>query len=159
MTFPDTLSVTELARETNAVIARLTKDRQLRFVVMRNNQAVATISGLDARVDASPAVGVLQPARPLRDEVFRKIDVIRAIAKANGARSIQLFGSAARGIETADSDLDFLVELAPGRTLLDVVGLRTALSQLFDRPVDVVTKDSLKPGLKSAVFRDAIAVI
>ena len=159
MTFPDTLSVTELARETNAVIARLTKDRKRRLVVMRNNQAVATISGLDVRVGASPEVGVLQVARPLRDEVFRKIDVIRAIAKANGARSIQLFGSAARGIETADSDLDFLVELAPGRTLLDVVGLRTALSQLFDRPVDVVTKDSLKPRLRAEVLRDAISVI
>lgn len=164
MTFPDTISVTELARETNALIARLTKDRKLRFVVMRNNQAVATISGLDAGVDASPEVGVrevgvLRVARPLRDEVFRKVDVIRAIAKANGARSIQLFGSAARGIETADSDLDFLVELEPGRTLLDVVGMRTALSQLFDRPVDVVTEDSLKPGLRSEVLRDAIAVI
>ena len=97
--------------------------------------------------------------RPLKEEVFRVVDVIRAIAKANGARSIHLFGSAARGMETIDSDLDFLVDMEPGRTLLDVVGLRTALSQLFDRAVDVVTLDSLKPGLWAEVLRDAIPVV
>lgn len=155
MKIPDTISVTELARETNGVIARLTADRTRRFVVMRNNQAVATLSGLDAPGES----GLARGARPLRDEVLRKIDVIRAIAKANGARSIRLFGSAAHGLETAESDLDFLVELEPGRTLLDVVGLRAALAQLFDRPVDVVTSDSLKPGLRSEVLRDAIAVV
>ncbi len=155
MKVPETISVTELARETNGVIARLTKDRARRFVVMRNNQAVATLNGLDA----SGETGLARKAPPLIGEVFRKIDVIRAIAMANGARSIRLFGSAARGVETADSDLDFLVELEPGRTLLDVVGLRTTLSQLFDRPVDVVTLDSIKPGLRSEVLRDAIAVI
>ena len=155
MDLQNTISVTQLARETTTVISRLTKDRKRRLVVMRNNQAVAVISGLDASGEAA----VLQKARPLKDEVFRKIDVVRAIAKANGARSIHLFGSAARGIERLDSDLDFLVELNPGRTLLDLVGLRTELSQLFDRPVDVVTKDSLKPSLRSEVLRDAIAVI
>ncbi len=155
MDLANTISVTELARETTSVISRLTKDRKRRFVVMRNNQAVATISGLDASGEG----GVLQEARPLKDEVFRKIDVIRAIAKANGARSILLFGSAARGIERIDSDLDFLVELDPGRTLLDVVGLRTELSQLFDRPVDVITADSLKPRLRAEVLRGAIPVI
>ena len=103
--------------------------------------------------------GGFPEARPLKDEVFRVVDVVRAIAKANGARSIHLFGSAARGMETIDSDLDFLVEMEPGRTLLDVVGLRTALSQLFDRPVDVVTRDSLKPGLWAEVLRDAIQVV
>ena len=159
MIVPDTISVTQLARETTGVISRLAKDRKHRYVVMRNNQAVAMLSGLDAGLDASGAAGVLQGARSLKDEALRKIDVIRAIAKANGARSICLFGSAARGLETAESDLDFLVELEPGRTLLDVVGLRKALTQLFDRPVDVVTRDSLKPGLRSAVLRDAIAVV
>lgn len=155
MDLTSTISVTELARETTNVISRLTKDRKRRFVVMRNNQAVAVISGLDA----SGEVGVHQGARPLKDEVFRKIDVIRAIAKANGARSIHLFGSAARGAERIDSDLDFLVDLDPGRTLLDVVGLRKELSQLFDRPVDVVTRDSLRPRLRAQVLRDAISVI
>ena len=52
--------------------------------------------------------GGFPEVRPLKDEVFRVVDVIRAIAKANGARSIHLFGSAARGMETIDSDLDSL---------------------------------------------------
>lgn len=155
MLVPSTISVTELARDTTGVIARLTKDSQRRFVVMRNNQAVAVISGLRAPGEA----GAVKIVRSLKDEVFRKVDVIRALARSNGAHSIHLFGSAARGAEKADSDLDFLVELEPGRTLLDVVGLRAELSQLFDRPVDVVTRDSLKPSLRSAALRDAIPVI
>lgn len=155
MSLPDTISVTQLARETTAVISHLTQDKKRRFVVMRNNRAVALLSGLDASGEG----GGLPETRPLKDEVFRVVDVIRAIAKATGARSIHLFGSAARGMETIDSDLDFLVDMEPGRTLLDVVGLRTALSQLFDRPVDVVTRDSLKPGLQSEVLRDALPVI
>ena len=155
MNTPDTISVTDLARETTRVISRLTKDKKRRFVVMRNNQAVAMISGLDAPGEE----GVPRESRPLKDEVFRKIDVIRSIAKANGASSIHLFGSAAQGMEKVGSDLDFLVELAPGRTLLDLVGLRTELSQLFDRPVDIVTRDSLKPRLRGEVLRDAIPVV
>ena len=75
-------------------------------------------------------------------------------------RRLEVFGSAAdETFNPESSDLDFLVELNPGRTLLDLVGLRTELSQLFDRPVDVVTNDSLKPSLRSEVLRDAIAVI
>ena len=155
MFLPDTISVTQLARETTAVISHLTQDRKRRFVVMRNNRAVALLSGLDA---SGEGAGIPE-ARPLKDEVFRVVDVMRAIAKANGARSIHLFGSAARGMETIDSDLDFLVDMEPGRTLLDVVGLRTALSQLFDRAVDVVTLDALKPGLWPEVLRDAIPVV
>lgn len=155
MFLPDTISVTQLARETTAVISHLTQDKKRRFVVMRNNRAVALLSGLDA----SGKGGGIPEARPLKDEVFRVVDVMRAIAKANGARTIHLFGSAARGMETIDSDLDFLVDMEPGRTLLDVVGLRTALSQLFDRAVDVVTLDALKPGLWPEVLRDAIPVV
>lgn len=155
MNIPSTISVTELARDTTGVISRLTRDSRRHFVVMRNNQAVAVISGLQAPGEA----GAAGSARSLKDEVLRKVDVIRAIARNNGARSIHLFGSAARGAEKSGSDLDFLVELEPGRTLLDVVGLRAELSQLFDRPVDVVTRDSLKPGLRSAALRDAIPVI
>lgn len=121
--------------------------------------APSTISATELARDTTGEAGSTRGVCSLKEEVFRKIEVIRAIAKSNGARSIHLFGSAARGAEKAGSDLDFLVELEPGSTLLDVVGLRAELSQLFDRPVDVVTRDSLKPSLRSAALRNAIPVI
>jgi predicted nucleotidyltransferase len=96
---------------------------------------------------------------PKSDTIFRKIDALRALAAANGVQRLRLFGSVARGTADDKSDLDFLVDLAPDRTLLDLVELKTELSQLFDRPVDVVTEHGLKPGLRKAVLRDAVQVL
>src|SRR6266540_1817506 len=63
-----------------------------------------------------------KPARAL-EEVQAKADLIRSLARAHGATSVELFGSAARGEDRPDSDLDFIVELEPGRSLLDLIGL------------------------------------
>jgi hypothetical protein len=55
-------------------------------------------------------------------------------------RALQMFGSAASGLERADSDVDLLVEFTPGQapSAFELVDLRDALSQLFGgRPVDL----------------------
>lgn len=154
---PASISVSDLARDTRGVIARLKRNAGERLIVLRNNQPVAVIASPAAlATDAPPGS---HATRPLKQEVMRRIDALRSIAKANGARTLRLFGSAARGDERADSDLDFIVELERGRTLLDVVGLRIELEQLFDRPVDVVTEKSLKPRLREAVLRDAVTLL
>ncbi|MFD4070932.1 nucleotidyltransferase family protein [Nocardia ignorata] len=50
-----------------------------------------------------------------------------------------LFGSVARGEDGPDSDLDLLVELAPGASVLDILELDSELAYLLGCPVDVVT--------------------
>jgi predicted nucleotidyltransferase/lambda repressor-like predicted transcriptional regulator len=98
-------------------------------------------------------------AIPMRDQVLGKRSLIRTIAKAHGARSVELFGSAARGEELPDSDLDFMVELEPGRSLLDLIGMAHDLQDVFGRKVEVMTRRGTKPRVLAQARRDAVRVI
>ena len=73
-------------------------------------------------------------------------------------RRVRVFGSVARGEADAESDVDFLVELDPGRSLLDLGGLQFELEALLGRPVDVVTERGLKARIREQVLREAVAV-
>lgn len=55
-----------------------------------------------------------------------------------------MFGSVARGDDTPESDIDFLVEFEPGSSLFDLMDLQEALGQLLGVPVDVVSVGGLK---------------
>lgn len=85
-------------------------------------------------------------------------DRIRAAAAASGARDVRVFGSVARGEEGRDSDVDLLVRLEPGRTLLDLARLEMQLEALLGRHVDVVTEAGLREPLRSVALREAISV-
>ena len=65
-------------------------------------------------------------------------DILR-VAAQHGARNVQLFGSAARGEDRPGSDLDLLVDMESGRSLLDLVALGQDLEELLHRKVDVIT--------------------
>ena len=75
-----------------------------------------------------------------------------------GASDVRLFGSVARGEEHDDSDIDFLVRLEAGRTLLDLVRLESRLESLLGRPVDVVTESSLAEPTRTRALREAVPV-
>jgi hypothetical protein len=68
---------------------------------------------------------------------------------------VRVFGSAARGEAGDGSDVDFLVEMEPGRSLLDLAALRNDLMDLLGREVDVVTEDSLYWLLRRKILREA----
>ena len=70
-----------------------------------------------------------------------------------GVKRIGLFGSYARGTETAASDIDFLVELER-LTFRDYMGLILFLEDLFEKDVDLLTSTSIKPGIKPYVERE-----
>lgn len=80
------------------------------------------------------------------------------LAEQFGARNVRLFGSAARGDDDAESDVDLLVELQPDRSLMDLAGLKLALEELLGRPVDVVTEVGLRDRLRERVLREAVAL-
>ena len=77
------------------------------------------------------------------------------IATEHGAGNVRVFGSAVRGEATEASDVDFLVEMEPGRSLLDIAALRNDLMDLLGREVDVVTEDSLYWLLRRKILREA----
>jgi uncharacterized protein len=83
-------------------------------------------------------------------------DAILALAERHGARDIRVFGSVVRGDAGPKSDIDFLIELEPGRTLLDWGAFWQELEKLLGRPVDVATERSLKPELRARVIREAL---
>ncbi len=90
-----------------------------------------------------------QLRRSKRDEILR-------LAAKRGARNVRVFGSVARGESDAASDLDLLVDLEPGRSLLDLGGLQRDLEQLLATQVDVVSSRGLRERVRERVLRDAV---
>jgi len=84
-----------------------------------------------------------------REEVLR-------IAAKYGARKVRVFGSVARGEADGQSDVDFLVEMEPGRSLLDLGGLQMELEALLGCSVDVVTERALKARVRERVLQEAV---
>ena len=89
--------------------------------------------------------------RILRD----KRDEIVQIARRYGASNIRVFGSVARGDATDESDLDLLVKLERGRTLLDLAGLGDDLEALLGRRVQIVTEGGVHPLLQERIYAEA----
>ncbi len=87
----------------------------------------------------------------MRQEILR-------IAAEHGARQVSIFGSVARGEATKDSDLDLLVRLDPGRSLLDLVAIKQDLEEMLGCEVDVVTEASLRPYIREQVLREAVSL-
>jgi predicted nucleotidyltransferase len=83
---------------------------------------------------------------------------IVALARERGAHNVRVFGSIARGEERPDSDIDFLVDFEPGRSLLDLTGLWLDLEGALGCKVDVISSRGLKPRLASEVMRDAVSL-
>ena len=81
---------------------------------------------------------------------------ILSLATSYGARNIRIFGSVARGDSSPSSDIDFLVDLDPDRTLMDLGGLLTGLQDILNAPVDVATERMLRPRVRDRVLREAV---
>jgi hypothetical protein len=94
-------------------------------------------------------------ARTLLD---RHREEILRLAAAHGARNVRLFGSIARGDAAPDSDIDVLVSMEQGRTLLDLVGLWQDLEGLLGRPVDLLSDGGLSPYLRDRILTEAVAL-
>lgn len=77
-------------------------------------------------------------------------------AARRGATNLRVFGSVARGDATRSSDVDLLVDLEPGRSLLDLGGLLMDLAELLGAEVDVVTEAGLKPRVRDRVLAEAV---
>ncbi len=75
-----------------------------------------------------------------------------------GVTRAALFGSIVRGEETEESDIDILVEFEPGRSLLDLAGLKIELERILNRKIDVVTYRSLHPLLRDKILKEQVVI-
>jgi len=82
-------------------------------------------------------------------------DILR-IATQYGASDVRVFGSVARGEDGPESDIDVLIHLETGRSLLDIVAIKQELEELLGRKVDVLTESSLSPYLREQILMEAI---
>jgi predicted nucleotidyltransferase len=72
---------------------------------------------------------------------------------------VRVFGSTVRGEALPDSDIDLLVDVEPGRTLLDVIAFEQDLEELLGRSVEVLTDAGLSPYLQERILAEATALI
>jgi len=91
------------------------------------------------------------------EEILKgKRDEILAIAARHGATNVRIFGSVARGEASAESDVDFLVEMERGRSLLDRAALMIELEETLGRRVDVANERGLRPSIREQILRGAV---
>lgn len=81
---------------------------------------------------------------------------ILRLAAVHGAKNVRLFGSIARREAGPESDVDILVDMENGRSLLDLIGLWQDLEELLECKVDVLTDGGMSPYLKDRIYAEAI---
>ena len=92
--------------------------------------------------------------RPSSAMSAHRIDVL-ALAAARGASRVRVFGSTARGEDRDGSDLDLLVDLPAGTSLLTLVALQQDLADTLGVPVDLLTERELDPVLAPQILAQA----
>lgn len=151
------LTQTELGRR-----AGITQSVVSAYESGRREPALSTLARL---VEATGSQLVMSlEARPDRDlpdtdrgrMLRRHRAAVRRIAAAHGASNVRVFGSTARGDDTAGSDIDLLVHLDRPVGLIGLARLEHELRDTLGAPVDLVPDDGLKPGVRVAAERDAI---
>ena len=94
-------------------------------------------------------MGVNELLKQSRGEILR-------LAAEHGAHNVRLFGSVARGEAGPDSDVDFLVTMEKGRSLLDLVGFWQDVEDLLGRKVDVISDGGVSPYLRERILSEAV---
>jgi predicted nucleotidyltransferase len=87
----------------------------------------------------------------------KRTEILR-VAASHGARKVRIFGSVARGEAGPESDLDLLIDLEPGRSLLDHAALLLELEAILGCKVDVVTERGLRTRIRERVLQEAVAL-
>lgn len=93
-----------------------------------------------------------------KQDILARLRENEAALKARGVRHAALFGSRARGDNRPDSDIHILIDLAPEAPIgmWQYSGLKTYIAGLFEEPVDVVSREALKPYVRPAATADAV---
>ncbi len=114
-------------------------------------------TGLELALDVrKPAPARSRLTGPLGRRVVQHRRAIARAAASHGASNLRVFGSVARGTETTDSDVDLLVDLAPGTGLLGLAALERDLSRILEAKVDVVPAGDLKPDVAREAMVEAV---
>jgi predicted nucleotidyltransferase len=93
----------------------------------------------------------------LLDRVRAQKSAIDQLSVQFGARCLRVFGSVARGEETPNSDIDFLVEFDRGYDFFaQRLPLTRELSDLLGRSVDLIPEHELNGHLRAKILEEAV---
>lgn len=155
------LTQAELAQRAGvaqSVISAYESDRRDPALSTLKRLIDATGNELTVGLERRPSAELGLPDTPLGRRLRRHRTAIRACAERRGARSVQVFGSVARGEDVADSDIDLLVDLPSDTGLFALGQLEHELEQILGTSVDLATPDSLRPHVRIEAERDAITL-
>lgn len=148
-----------------AVLATRAKTSQPAIARYETGAATPSLATLDRILRACKGSVIVGTAgkrrtrltpRPTRLSSIRKARAnLLEAARRHGITEVRVFGSVARGEAGADSDVDLLVELVPGRTLLDLIGFKQEAEDILGRSVDAVAPRFLKDRIRTRALREA----
>ena len=141
-----------------ADLARRAHTSQPAIARYETGAATPSLATLERLLAATGASLVLGTARGRAITTVRSASTrakLTAAARARGVSGLRVFGSVARGEATRTSDIDLLVDLESGRTLVDLIGFKHDAERILGRSVDVTTRSMLKPRVRRRALRDA----
>lgn len=86
-------------------------------------------------------------------------NVVVPILKQYRVQRAGLFGSVVNGLLGPESDIDLLVDMPAGASLLDLAGLALDLEQALDRRVDILTYNSIHPRLRERILAEQVIIL
>jgi uncharacterized protein len=146
------LSQVELAQRagvTQSVVSAYESGARQPSLPMLGRLVAATGFDLDLRVRR------VFPRGPLGERLERDRQQVRKIVARHGLSNVRVFGSVVRGEERPESDIDLLVDAAPGVGLFELGRCQAELESLLGAHVDLVPASDLKPGLEADVLSEA----
>lgn len=127
-----------------------------------SSELPTTPCGLPGCTSADTLVAMTNTAGPLTGPLGRRVSARRAelrqVLDRHGVRNARLFGSVARGDDDNDSDVDILVDFAPGTGLFAIAGIQAELEEILGTDVDLIPDAGLKDNVRAHVENDMIAL-
>ena len=154
------LSQVELARRagiTQSVVSAYESGSRQPSLPTLARLVAATGLDLDVRVRRS-RTPLTRLTGPLGRRVRDRRREVQRIAAAHGLSNLRVFGSVARGEDTTHSDIDLLVDVAPGVGLIGLARGQHELESLLEAPVDLVPADDLKPNIARSVVAEMVVL-
>ncbi len=95
---------------------------------------------------------------PLGRRLSRHRQQVQQMAASHGLTNLRVFGSVVRGLEGPNSDIDLLVDVAPGVGLLELGRCQAELESLLGARIDLVPASDLKPAVRAEALCEAKAL-